>query len=229
MIESDSASANIVSSQVVPAGDNLHDYPISREGRRQAIVLLLGVISLWVFALWSLINILQDGISGTEWVSLLLMLGIVLVAPVVGWALLEEAGSRITTGENGIRYHSIGGIDISYKWEDLAGSQPTGRMGKVTRFFLGDDKVETSSDSSELEADRDDVEPDTRLFHTPDRTVQITNPMARILHKLSYGASLPLYGGIERRDDLLIEIASHLSESPGSLEDDGRQTTDDGR
>jgi hypothetical protein len=216
MLESDSASANILSSQVVPVGDNLHDYPISREGRRQAIVLLLGVISLWVFALWSLINLLQDGISGTEWVSLLLMLGIVLVAPVVGWALLEEAGSRITTDENGIRYYSIGGIDIPYKWEDLAGSRPTGRMSKVTRFFLGDDKGESSSDSIESDVSGDDVEPDTRLFHTPDRTAQITNPMARILHKLSHGPSLPLYGGIERRDDLLKEIASHLSGSPKS-------------
>jgi hypothetical protein len=208
MIESDSASANIVSSQVVPAGDNLHDYPISREGRRQATVLLLGVVSLWVFALWSLINLLKDGISGTEWVSLLLMLGIVLVAPVVGWALLEEAGSRITTDENGIRYHSIGGIDLLYKWEDLAGSRPTGRMSKVTRFFLGDDKVETSSDSSQLDADRDDVEPDTRLLHTPDLTAQITNPMARILHKLSHGSSIPLYEGLQDRDNLLSIIAS---------------------
>jgi hypothetical protein len=216
MTESDTVSSNIVQSHVLPLADNLHDYPISREGRRQAIVLLLGVISLWVFALWSLINILQDGISGTEWVSLLLMLGILLVAPVVGWALMEEAGSRITTDESGVHYRSIAGIDIFYKWEELNSSRPTGRMSKVARFFLGEDKRDDSSDNIEADAIGEDIEPDTRLLHTPDRTDQIKNPMARILHKLSHGAALPIYGGIERRDELLNEIAPHLSESPKS-------------
>src|SRR5690349_10356952 len=76
-------------------------YPMSREGRRQAIILLLGVASIWVFALWSLVTILQDGVSGVEWVSGLLMLCILLVAPIVAWTLLEEANSRISTDPEG--------------------------------------------------------------------------------------------------------------------------------
>src|SRR5713101_7581337 len=60
-------------------------YPMSRQGRRQALILLLGVITIWIFALWSLITILQDGVNGVEWVSMVLMLGLLLVAPVVAW------------------------------------------------------------------------------------------------------------------------------------------------
>jgi hypothetical protein len=210
LTESDIA-ATTIQPQSIPAGNNATDYPISPEGRRQAIVLLLGVATLWLFAVWSLINLLDGGLSGIEWVSSVLMLGIVLVAPVVGWALLEEANSRITIGEDGIRYRSLMGITLLYKWDEVRGFQATGRRGKVTRFFLGDDKEEPTSASDTSENDPDDMEPDTRLLHTPDRTNQIQNPLARILHKLSHGASLPLYGGLERRNDLLNEITSHLS------------------
>ena len=74
-------------------------YPMSRQGRRQAFILLAGVASIWIFALWTLVTILDGGITGVEWVSLVLMLGILVVSPLVAWALLEEAGSRIVTGE----------------------------------------------------------------------------------------------------------------------------------
>src|SRR5438045_8169499 len=89
-------------------------YPMSREGRRQAFVLLAGVISIWIFALWTLITILQDGVSGVEWVSLALMLGLLVVAPVVAWALLEEANSRITLSDESIKYQTIAGINLTY-------------------------------------------------------------------------------------------------------------------
>ncbi len=219
MTESDIAATGVASTttpQTSSAGTNATDYPISPEGRRQAIVLLLGVATLWLFALWSLINLFDGGLSGIEWVSSVLMLGIVLVAPVVGWALLEEANSRVTTDESGIRYRSLMGIDLLYKWEEVGGFEATGRKGKVARFFLGDDKEEPASASDASDDDPDDMEPDTRLLHTPDRTSQIQNPLARILHKLSHGASLPLYGGLERRNDLLNEITSHLPQTRNS-------------
>ncbi len=217
MTESDIAIAGASSTtpqEATPTTNAPREYPISPEGRRQAIVLLLGVASLWVFAVWSLINLFEGGLGGIEWVSLALMLGIVLVAPVVGWALLEEAKSRITTDESGLRYQSLAGVDLHYKWNELSGIQPTDRKGKIARFFLGDDDKEPSvQESSEVDAEEDDAEPDTTsvLLNTPDHTTQIKNPLARILHKLSHGATLPLYGGLERRDELLGEIASRLS------------------
>src|SRR5438552_13270318 len=113
-------------------------YPMSRQGRRQALILLLGVVTVWIFALWTLITILQDGITGVEWVSLALMLGLLVVAPVVAWALLEEANSRITVGDQGIKYQTLAGSTLTYGWDDLSGLRPTGGRGKLARFFLGD-------------------------------------------------------------------------------------------
>ncbi len=211
LTESDSAaiaSTPVASLQPISA-DNIRTYPISPEGRRQASVLLVGVASLWVFAVWSLINLFDGGLSGIEWVSALLMLGIVLVAPVVAWALLEEANSRITTGTTGLRYTSIGGIDLLYPWQELSSFQPKDRKGKVARFFLGDDDKEGARDAHvDTFTDEDNAEPDTRLLNTTDHTADIKNTFARAMHKLSHGASLPIYGGLQDRDALLAEIAS---------------------
>jgi hypothetical protein len=114
-------------------------YAMSREGRRQALILLLGVASIWIFALWTLITILQDGVGGVEWVSLILMLGMLVVAPVVAWTLLEEAYSRVVTDRQGIKYHTIAGIGLSYAWDDFTGFKPKGGRGRLARFFLGED------------------------------------------------------------------------------------------
>src|SRR6478609_760949 len=96
-------------------------YAMSREGRRQALLLLVGVVSIWIFALWSLVTILQDGVSGVEFVSGLLMLGLLVVAPAVAWTLLEEANARIVTSERGIEYRTLGGVNLPYAWGDITG------------------------------------------------------------------------------------------------------------
>jgi len=190
--------------------EGTHDYPISPEGRRQAIVLFLGVISLWVFAVWSLVNLFEGGLSGVEWVSLVLMLGIALVAPVVGFALLEEANARIVTDEKGVRYRSLAGVDIFYEWGEVTGFEQAGRRGRVARFFLGDDEPEGAGETGQVEVAEADVdaEPDTRLLNAPDRSGQIKNPLARILHKLAHGSALAIYGGIADREALLAEITT---------------------
>jgi hypothetical protein len=203
-----------------------HTYPMSKEGRRQSIILLLGVISIWVFALWSLIAMLPDGITGVEWVTGLLMLGILVVAPVVAWTLLEEANSRITADDAGITYNTIGGITLVYSWADIAGFKDKGRKGRIARFFLGDDDVDNNkSQSDETEEstpvvkageDEDeetppDDEPDTMLLTVrKELTTQIANPVVRFLHKQAHGNDLPIYGGLESRDSLLSEISSHI-------------------
>lgn len=216
-------------------------YAMSREGKRQAFILLIGVASIWIFALWTLITILQDGITGVEWVSLLLMLGMLVVAPVVGWMLFEEANSRIATNEQGIRYTSAGGIDLTYKWSELSGPEASGR-GRIARFFLGNDedeisktgvtvieagalrpggekitedgKVEVADAASTanglpVASGDDDEEPGTLLIQVPDKTAQIANPLTRFLHKQAHGAALPVFGKMERRAELINDIARH--------------------
>ncbi|MBF6614710.1 MAG: hypothetical protein IVW55_16490 [Chloroflexi bacterium] len=204
----------------VPTTGGDGSYAMSREGRRRAIILLLGVASIWVFALWSLITILQDGVSGVEWVSSLLMIGIIVVAPLVAWSLLEEANARITTSERGIGYSTIGGIKLNYSWSELSSSRPDESRGRIARFFLGEDDSKTDEqenatvpvapeEGTEAEA-TDDDEIDTLLLRIhPGSACQIANPLVRFLHRQAQGDALPVYAGLENRDALLREIASH--------------------
>jgi hypothetical protein len=237
-------------------------FPMSREGKRQAYILLAGVASIWIFALWTLITILQDGVSGVEWVSMLLMIGMIVVAPVVAWTLLEEASAHVETGEQGIRYRSMGGIDLRYNWGEVEGPRPKGR-NKVARFFLGDDddrpegtvninnnKKESNVEAGEFRreviknnqagqstidatAGRDEVdseeevdedgEPETILLSVPDKSGQIANPISRFLHRQAHGPTLPIYGNLESRGDLLGEISRRVSLLPHSTTDNSPQ------
>lgn len=99
-------------------------YRLSPAGRRTALILLLGVAAIWVFALWTLVTQAQDGLSGPEWVTAILMLGILVVAPVVGWTLLEERTTTITTDARGLTYRSVGGIHLAYTWPEITGLEP---------------------------------------------------------------------------------------------------------
>lgn len=205
-----------------PTRDGAGSYGMSRDGRRRAIILLLGVASIWVFALWSLITILQDGVSGVEWVSSLLMIGIIVVAPLVAWSLLEEANARITTTDRGIGYSTIGGINLNYSWDEVSGSRPEEGRGRIARFFLGDDDSKSGGEAKaaapvvledaekELPDDTADDEIDTLLLRVrPSTANQISNPLVRFLHRQAQGGALPVYAGLDNRDALLREIASH--------------------
>jgi hypothetical protein len=202
-------------------------YPISGEGRRQAAILLAGVATIWLAALWILFTILQDGIGGVEWVSLALMVGILVVAPVVGWALVEEATARITTDDQGIRYRAAGGIHLTYLWTELRGFEPRQAGGRLARFFLGSDGdtrdqhdrpgAAQREDGADINGnEREDSPPvpnerDTLLLQAGvDHTRQIPNPLVRFLHRQAYGTAIPIYAGLEGRDQLLAEVTAHL-------------------
>lgn len=192
-------------------------YAMSKPGRRQALVLFVGAASIWVFALWTLVTILENGITGVEWVSLVLMLGILLVAPMVCWALLEEAYSQISTGDWGIRYRTLAGIDLTYSWEEIAGFKGKSDRSRVARFFLGDEGEGKSGERvRDVEADGDiekesEDEPETRLLEVrQDRTGQITNPLVRFLHRQAHGTHIPIFSGLENHSMLTGEITSRL-------------------
>ncbi len=194
-----------------PAKEDARIYALSREGRRTAIIQMLGVASIWIFALWSLITILDDGISGVEWVSAFLMLGILVVAPMVAWTLLEEINSRISVSDIGLRYRSLGGIDLAYLWDDLTDFQQAEKRGKVARFFLGDKEEQPALESEASLDDELEEEPNTELLHVRDgHGPQIGNPVVGFLHRQAHGAAVPIYGGIENREELLGEIRARL-------------------
>src|SRR5262249_3021614 len=91
-------------------------YRPTPDAPRTALILLLGVGALGVFAAWTLITQAQDGLSGPEWVTAVLMVGILLVAPVVGWTLLEERAATLTADADGLTYRSLNGIHLRYTW-----------------------------------------------------------------------------------------------------------------
>ena len=199
----------VQSTQVEESAPGTGTYHMTRESRRQAIILLVGVASLWVFALWTLTTLFQDGLSGVEWVSILLMLAILLVAPLVAWALLEEANSRYIVSDENLRYQSLGGVDITYNWSELSAAQGAGK-GRLARFFLGDDIEEPPREVSVSSTDGDSEE-ETNLLRVPDHSTHIANPVARILHGLAHGSTLPVYGGVENRDELLATILTRTA------------------
>ena len=203
-----------------------NEYRMSRDGRRQGIILLIGVLSLEVFAVWSLVTILDRGIEGAEWVSALLMVGIALVAPLVAWTLLEEINSRYFVTAEGLRYTSIGGVDLFYPWAQLAGFKTEQRRGRIARFFLGEeDPVETDNNNTTTpdiapgdtnnEEEESEAEPQPLALHVresyrPQVDSQFGNPLLRFLHNQAHAYTVPIHGGIENRDELVSQIASRI-------------------
>lgn len=216
------AQASAAAAQVLTSSVS-NEYRISRDGKRQGIILLLGVLSLEVFAVWSLATILDRGLEGAEWVSALLMLAIALVAPLVAWTLLEELNSRYAVTAEGLRYNSIGGIDLLYPWAELAGFKTEQRRGRVARFFLGEeDKTDnetnarattpggTNEEEEESEAEPQALALYVRGSYRPQVESQLGNPLLRFLHTQAHGNTIPLHGGIENRDELVSQIASRI-------------------
>ncbi|HST05693.1 MAG TPA: hypothetical protein VLQ48_13285 [Chloroflexia bacterium] len=190
-------------------------YPMSREGRRQAIVLLLGVVSIAIFALWSLINILQDGVSDVEWVTGAFMLAILLVLPLVAWTLLEEVNAVVTADEDNLTYRTLGGVALQYKWPDIKGLKTKQGRGRLARFFLGNDAdvheaPASPAPNTDDDAEQSTEEPGTLLLDVAaDPALQIKNPIVRFLHKQAYGDTLPLHGGLTGRSLLVKTINQH--------------------
>ena len=203
-------------SAAAAAAPALGSYAMSRDGRRQAIVLLLGVISIWVFALWTLITTLDNGLDGAEWVTAILMIAILLVAPLVGWTLLEEANARYAVAPEGLTYSTFGGINLTFPWSDITGVQPKDAPGRLARFFLGDDAPALAREPEPAEPNAPEEpepegEPRTVLLGlSTSPSSQIANPLVRFLHKQAHGDALPIYGGLENQQTLLDEIASRI-------------------
>lgn len=183
-------------------------YRLSRRGRRTAYLLLAGSLIIWLFALWTLKNTLKIGLrpqtflpslqalwgrlSGTagsmtaeEIIPAIIMLALVLVVPLLIWNIIEELRASYTVGPAGITFRSIG-IELFYPWSEVASLRPV------------DEEVEE--------------EPLDELVLKNSRLSSVRNPLLRFLHAQAYGRRrLPLYGGLEEREELLERIRAHLS------------------
>jgi hypothetical protein len=171
-------------------------YRISPSGRRTALILLIGALIIWAFALWtfrttldisynplefwgSLRRKIDAGLSIGQIVPALLMLVLIIATPLVIWNILEEWAAAYTPAEDGLRFTSLG-VALTYPWSG---------MSAIRRV------------------DEDSDEPVDEVVLKEDFTRQIRNPILRFLHGQAYGRSkLPLYAGLADRDELLDEI-----------------------
>lgn len=172
-------------------------YRLSPSGRRSAIVLLIGALLIWVFALWtlritlatssdpsaSLFQALQEnlnrGLSAGQIIPVLLMVVLLIATPLVLWGILEEWGAQYTLTDAGLHFTSFG-VALNCPWDRISGIH-------------------------RLEDDAD--EPLDAIIIRDDLSSQIKNPLVRWLHRQACGARrLLIYPGLEDRDDLLQEI-----------------------
>ncbi|MBX0327062.1 hypothetical protein K2Z83_05110 [Oscillochloris sp. ZM17-4] len=177
-------------------------YRLSPAGRRTSIVLLVGALLIWAFALWSFVSTLGLSLSVSQFVPslqaslasglgvgqvvpALLMLAMIVATPLLIWNILEEWSAAYAAGEDGLRFESIG-ITIALPWSAVAGLRP---------------------------ADDDGDEPLDEIMLRQDAAAQIANPLLRFLHRQAYGARrLPVYAGLEDRAELLNEIRRNITE-----------------
>jgi len=184
-------------------------YRLSRAGRRVAYLLLVGCVLIWGFALWTLKNTLKIGLrpqnilpslkllakrilgfEGTppltaeEAIPAIIMLVLAIVIPLLIWNIVEELRSSYTVGPSGITFRSWG-IRLDYPWTEVASVRPV---------------------------DEESEDPlDELVVRTP-RLSTIRSGLARFLHWQAYGRyKLPLYSGLEERDELLARIRDYLA------------------
>jgi hypothetical protein len=174
----------------------MRTYRLSAAGRRTALILLVGAITIWAFALWSFRSTLdvsynplafwgslrasvEKGLGISQIVPALLMLVLIVATPLLVWNLLEEWAAAYTPTDAGLRFESLG-VRVTYPWDAI---------------------------SAVRRVDDDDDDPIDELVLRADYTRQIGNPVLRFLHGQAYGRTrLPLYGGLEDRDALIREI-----------------------
>lgn len=181
-------------------------YRLTPSGRRTAIILLIGAIVIWAFALWtfrstlgisynplalwgSLRASIEQGLGVGQVVPALLMLVLIVATPLVIWNILEEYDAAYTPAEDGLRFQSLG-VRVTYPWHGITALR----------------RVDDDSD-----------EPMDEIVLDTDYTAQIANPALRFLHRQAYGRTkLPLYAGLQERDALLDEIrrrAAHVADA----------------
>jgi hypothetical protein len=171
----------------------MKSYRLSPAGRRTTLVLLIGALLIWAFAIWTLRSTLGAGAGQSlgvgQIVPALLMVVLIVATPLVVWNLLEEWSAAYTVTDDGLRFSALG-VDLTYPWTGIAGLRAV---------------------------DDDQDEPMDELLLDADYTGQIRNPLVRFLHAQAFGRTkLPLYAGLADRAELVAEIRSRaaLPEQP---------------
>lgn len=190
-------------------------YRLNSTGRRATVLLALGALLVWIFALWKLPDVLssssvqvsylhlpstlsaaiEQGLSVSQLVPALLLLVLIVAAPLLLWNLLEEWSTTYIVREDGLVYDTVQGISVLYPWTSIK------QLRRVD--------PESAAPVHELIVDRAEVR-------------QIRNLLLRWLHEQAYGRTrIPIYARIDNRDELLHEIVTRaglaLSHQPSAF------------
>jgi hypothetical protein len=168
----------------------------SRAGRQTALVLLLGALAIWIFAIWTFgttlgLNIpnffttIRDLFTNQEHrpgisqiVPAFLTMVLIVAAPLLIWSILVEALARYELTDEELRFRSLG-VRLALPWS-------------AVKFV----RVNPAEGSSAAE-----------VISNLDLLEQVASPLRKALHRQTLGRGrLPIYNGIERRDELIAEV-----------------------
>jgi hypothetical protein len=174
-------------------------YRLAPSGRRLTLTLMLGTLLLWFWVIWlvgagyaapgmTFRAALQNGSDAAHVIPAGVLLAMIVVTPLLLWSLWQEWRTSYTLSDDGLTYRTAAG-SLHYTWPSVRG-------------------VEIKDDPKALGA----------VLVTPGGLKQIRNPLSRWLCRQTFGADrVPLYAGIENRDELVQEITRRI----GSATTDG--------
>jgi hypothetical protein len=198
-------------------------YRLDATGRRVTLLLMLGALVVWLFAVWKLPDLLStenvrvsylhlsstlaaaitDGLGVSRIVPALLFVVLVVAAPLLIWNLLEEWSTSYTVRDDGLLYDTVQGISVLYPWTAI---------------------------KSVRRADPEARSPDHEVIVDDVGVCQIGSPLLRWLHQQAFGRMrIPVYARVAERDELIAEIVTRAGLRTVETENTGEQRTTEQR
>jgi hypothetical protein len=159
-------------------------------------MLMIAGLAIWFFAfavlratlqisylhlLSTLSAAIRQGLGPGQLILAGILLAMIVAVPLVLWNLWEEWSTSYTVTDDKLIYRTTRGITLEYSWSMLKGIRPAEADGIPATVMVRED------------ASR-----------------QIPNRFLRWLHRQVFGIrTIPIYSGVEDRDELLAEIARH--------------------
>lgn len=192
-------------------------YRLDPTGRRAALLLGIGALAVWIFAVWKLPavlglsyanlvgdvrDMLSNGLTVSQIVPGLLLAVIVIAAPLLLWNIAEEWSTTYTVRDDGLLYDTVQGISVLYPWGAIKGLR----------------QVDPEADEPVHELVVDDA-----------GIGQIRSNMLRWLHRQAFGRTrIPLYAHIAERDELMNEIIVRAGLQAAAAGNDDRGASSQG-
>ncbi len=185
-------------------------YRLNGAGRRNVLILVVATLLLGAFAAWTLQSVLgfryldfaatagatlERGLSAAQLIPAAILIAMLVAAPLLLWSLCEEWATSYTVRDDGLVYETVAGLKFFYPWSAV----------RVVREPDAPDAI-------------------AEVITEPVAGVHAGNPLLRWLHRQAVGADrVPIYPGVEARDELLAEIVERAGLRAADLSGDARR------